>query len=181
MTNDPSIDICFAKTSLIDCNSKKICDQWYPSLEKILESLIKWNFIGHDTIMIENSLLENIGGYDESKNRTGADTELLVKLKKENKKFHFIDSIHIDYRMNPDSVRFTSNPNYDYWYSIAFACVWNKQKWKSLKYFSKIKLINKFKLIVRIILPSIYTHRIIYSKNKNTLINNINFEGVKKY
>ena len=39
MTKDPSIDICFAKCSLIDCNSKKICNEWYPSLRKFMEKL----------------------------------------------------------------------------------------------------------------------------------------------
>ncbi len=172
MTKDPSIDMCFAKRSLIDSNSKKICDEWYPSFEKILE-LRNWNFIGHGTVMMKTSMLQNVGGYDESKNTTGQDTELWIKLKNENKKFYFIDSIHVDYRLNPYSVRVTGKHNQDYWYRVASACVWNKQKWKSLKYLLKIKLINKLKLIIHIILPSIYIHRIIYSKKNTYFINNV--------
>ena len=90
MTQNPSIDICFAKMTLIDCYSQKICNVWYPSLETILK-FKNWNFIGHSTVMMKKStFIKSSGGNYIRCNKQ------LVKYQKELKTLRRINQIVSD-------------------------------------------------------------------------------------
>ena len=53
-----NVDVFFAESCLIDKDSNKICNTWYPSFETILK-FKNWNFICHSSVLIKKSVLEN--------------------------------------------------------------------------------------------------------------------------
>ena len=147
-----SIALVFGDTVFIDKNSEKICPSYRPkSIDKILKNLEINNFIPHPTVMFLKSKVVSMGGYNEEM-ITAQDLDLWVRMRDQGLKFEYINATLLEYRLNPNSVRKGAYENY--WFTVCKYCISNYSKKNIRKYFLKLTISQKLKIILRLLIPT---------------------------
>lgn len=153
MSSDPSLDLIYADTLLIDKNANPICRSWRPNtVKKVLDCLEVHNFIPHPTVMFKKSTFDKVGGYDEQY-LTGQDLNLWLRMREQRCRFGYLNAVVLKYRLNPSSVRSYLS---SYWFSVANYCIWNGKKSGALRYFCYLTFKQKILLLVKMLLPFSY-------------------------
>lgn len=148
--SNPSADIVFGDTLLIDKYGDPVCQSWRPGEEEIIEALGTRCRVPHPTVMMRASAVRKVGGYDESY-WTGQDHDLWQRMKRSGATFRYISEVILNYRLNPDSVHVDSER--DYWYRVSNECVWNRNKLRALRYLDKLTWKQRAVILFKMIVP----------------------------
>jgi len=146
-----NVALVFSGTILIDKDSKEVCPTYKPeSIEKVLRNLEIHNYIPHPSVMFRRTIVLALGGYDETWKKS-QDRNLWIRMRDSGYLFGCIDKILLKYRINPDSVRGMKQGNY--WFEVAKHCIWNNSSRGSFRYWNKLTILQKFKLLIRVFIP----------------------------
>lgn len=159
LDNNPSYDLVFSDTLLIQENGTFICPSWRPTkLKNILKALEYRNYIPHPTVMVrKNVFKENL--YNEIF-KTAQDYELWKRLYRKGYKFYYVKQILLEQRIRISSSRnikggtlgqshFFTNEYFEY----ANICIWNRHKRNAMKYLKKLNILEKLIILIKLFIP----------------------------
>jgi len=149
--SNSDVSLVFTSSNLVDEKSKILCESWRPKkLKTILSLLPLINLIQHPSVMFKKEIVLSCGMYNENILK-GQDHNLWLRLKKQGRRFFYLNEILIARRINFSSVSYSTHFNYNI--LLFDVMINNKQKILAYKYFKKLTLNNKVKKFWKLFIP----------------------------
>ncbi|MEY0008294.1 glycosyltransferase [Providencia rettgeri] len=160
--DNPSVDFIFSDVSLIDDDGNYVCEAWIgKNTEEVIDRIEWLNTIYHPSIMFKKNLINSYGNYNK-KDNIYEDKDLWLRFKENNVNFFYLKQNLLHYRLCKTSI----HSNYtNYWFSVANACVVNRNRKLAYKYLSKLSMKHKLNIIVKTLIPEFLLLPLIKLKN----------------